>query len=408
MANNTASRLLAGCTALSEDIQYCQQRGKKVLLSIGGTWGPDPAHNYDVTSVANGKYFADFLWKAFGPFDPSWTGPRPFDLISGQHTVLDGFDFDIQVQLPDQSGYIALLRELRAYIDAHNEAAGSDPIVITGSPHCPLLDGWPHMKELITAVSFDKLWIQFYGNNLCEAGGTGFNYEAWEAFVATTTSYNALLYVGLPASTEAIGYVTPAGANTIVDSLKDRPSFGGVMVWDVAIAKDYAIDNVPIYEEIRSHMADPSSVVASAATSLSATRTAVMATVHNTRTHLTTSSSETGIYFITTPPNSTAQVLPAASSPPEAANSTDADMKPSGHTNRTISTVLVTASATCSSGVARSTVSIVPIGDGPAGSRTKPTSVVASMVASAVRGFTPDPVFLFISALLVAMAVVIA
>lgn len=52
--------------------------------------------NYLVTSEENGVDFADFLYKAFGPKDDSWTGPRPFDVDEDTPTVVDGFDFDIE------------------------------------------------------------------------------------------------------------------------------------------------------------------------------------------------------------------------------------------------------------------------------------------------------------------------
>jgi chitinase len=89
------SLLLSGCNFMAEDIPTCQQLGKKVLLSIGGAW--IDGTNYTVSSPQKGVEFADFLWGAFGPYDASWTGPRPFD-FNGNHVAFDGYDFDIETK----------------------------------------------------------------------------------------------------------------------------------------------------------------------------------------------------------------------------------------------------------------------------------------------------------------------
>lgn len=89
------SNLLSQCTFIAEDITKCQALGKKVLLSVGGAWLPGT--NYTVSSVAKGNQFADFLWGAFGPYNPTFAGPRPFD-FNGNHVTVDGFDFDIETK----------------------------------------------------------------------------------------------------------------------------------------------------------------------------------------------------------------------------------------------------------------------------------------------------------------------
>jgi len=156
--NGVKSRLLSACTLIQADIQYCQSKGKKVLLSIGGVWGGDPAHAYNVSSVANGQYFSEFLWKAFGPVDPTWSGPRPFDIDQAHPTVLDGFDFDIEIEFKKApggyAGYIALIQDLRTRINQ----AGTGQI-ITGAPQCPLNPDFAYMNGIISAVKFDKLFM---------------------------------------------------------------------------------------------------------------------------------------------------------------------------------------------------------------------------------------------------------
>ena len=87
------SKLLNGCTMIAADIPVCQALGKKVLLSIGGAW--QDGTDYTVSTPAAGRYFANFLWGAFGPWSAAYQGPRPFD-FGGKHVSVDGFDFDIE------------------------------------------------------------------------------------------------------------------------------------------------------------------------------------------------------------------------------------------------------------------------------------------------------------------------
>lgn len=97
--DNVSSSLLDNCRTIQEDIPYCQDRGVKVLLSIGGQYN-DEENNYSVSSKSAGVEFAEFLYKAFGPYDESWDGPRPFDSVAdGTHPAVDGFDFDIEAEL---------------------------------------------------------------------------------------------------------------------------------------------------------------------------------------------------------------------------------------------------------------------------------------------------------------------
>jgi chitinase len=94
--NNTSgepTQLLSNCIDIKGDINYCQQQGVKIILSIGGAH-TDGVNDYQV-DADKGASFATFLWKAFGPYDPTWGGPRPFD-NGTEHAAVDGFDFDIE------------------------------------------------------------------------------------------------------------------------------------------------------------------------------------------------------------------------------------------------------------------------------------------------------------------------
>lgn len=98
--NEENSNLLSRCGQIAADVRYCQRQGKKVLLSIGGASGSD--YDYSISNGPEGEYFAEFIWEAFGPFNPDSDKPRPFDdnflgADEGQeHFVFDGFDFDLE------------------------------------------------------------------------------------------------------------------------------------------------------------------------------------------------------------------------------------------------------------------------------------------------------------------------
>jgi chitinase len=84
------------CPEVQEDIPYCQSIGKKIILSLGGG-----SSGYQLTGDAAGTAFGNALWKAYGPIQPGYTGPRPLDRglynTSMETTIdIDGFDFDIE------------------------------------------------------------------------------------------------------------------------------------------------------------------------------------------------------------------------------------------------------------------------------------------------------------------------
>jgi chitinase len=97
--DTSKDQLYKQCPGIQEAIPYCQSLGKKILISLGGA-----SADYQLTGAADGEYFADFLWGAYGPFKQSWIesgGIRPFDggyfgTDSSIHIDIDGFDFDIE------------------------------------------------------------------------------------------------------------------------------------------------------------------------------------------------------------------------------------------------------------------------------------------------------------------------
>ncbi|KAH8169824.1 glycosyl hydrolases family 18 domain-containing protein [Sarocladium implicatum] len=224
------SHLLSHCPTIQEDIPYCQERGVKVLLSIGGHYN-DGSNNYAVSSEENGVEFAEFLYKAFGPLQDGYTGPRPFDTEETKPAI-DGFDFDIEARL-DNRGYIAMVETFREL---------DSSLFISAAPQCPTDERYFYLADLIEEAEFDALFIQFYNNPQCELySDSGINYFDWVNVIKNSSkSQNAKLFFGLPASPSAVdsstgsGYVQPDDLHTLVCAARDLPSWGGVSLWDLS------------------------------------------------------------------------------------------------------------------------------------------------------------------------------
>ncbi|KAK2673293.1 hypothetical protein RAB80_010836 [Fusarium oxysporum f. sp. vasinfectum] len=287
--HGVASSLLSECHTIKEGIPYCQERGVKVLLSIGGVYN-EAGSNYKVTTDDKGVDFADFLYKAFGPYDQSWDGPRPFDSDDGTtRPAVDGFDFDIEHDLPN-GPYIAMINELRRL---------NSDVIITGAPQCPTSDQYFYMKDMINQAKFDALFIQFYNNPGCDAipdpsvSWDRFNYDDWEGIVEDSEcSQNAKLYVGLPASEAAApggGYLEPEAMKDLVCALKDKTHFAGISLWDLTRGAGNEIDGKNYNEHVMDALkygCDPVPVTTTAvlATTSEATSTAESTTAADTTT----------------------------------------------------------------------------------------------------------------------------
>ncbi|KAM5374128.1 hypothetical protein ACJA88_008290 [Fusarium oxysporum] len=287
--HGVASSLLSECHTIKEGIPYCQERGVKVLLSIGGVYN-EAGSNYKVTTDDKGVDFADFLYKAFGPYDQSWDGPRPFDSDDGTtRPAIDGFDFDIEHDLPN-GPYIAMINELRRL---------NSDVIITGAPQCPTSDQYFYMKDMINQAKFDALFIQFYNNPGCDAipdpsvSWDRFNYDDWEGIVEDSEcSQNAKLYVGLPASEAAApggGYLEPEAMKDLVCALKDKTHFAGISLWDLTRGAGNNIDGKNYNEHVMDALkygCDPVPVTTTTAltTTSEATSTAESTTAADTTT----------------------------------------------------------------------------------------------------------------------------
>ncbi|KAG0218411.1 Chitinase 1, partial [Mortierella sp. GBA43] len=169
------------CPEIEADIQACQQKGKVVILSIGGANG-----DQSLADAAAGKAFAQTVWDMFlGGTSPT----RPF----GNATV-DGVDLDLERgETSNYSGYSAFIEELRAKF----AQSPQHPYYITSAPQCPFPD--KSLNPILTTSWMDMVFVQFYNNPSCAPGSPDFNFKTWNEW-ATTKSANkdVRIYLGVP------------------------------------------------------------------------------------------------------------------------------------------------------------------------------------------------------------------
>jgi chitinase len=251
------TQMLTTCSQIADDIQTCQQAGKKIFVSIGGA---EPGGNF-LASSDSAKAFADFLWGSYGPVqDPTLKQfPRPFG-----NTVVDGFDLDIESGA--DSFYSDLVNELRAKF-------ATDPTgktyEISAAPQCVVPDA--HLDEAIMNSDIDYLFIQYYNTDSCSAaslfssGSLNTNADVtfgWLQWLKDNShNQNIQIFLGLPASTSAAhsqDYLSPSKAQALIQKYacdsKIGPMFGGVMLWDATYSElntDAALNGQSYAEAIK-------------------------------------------------------------------------------------------------------------------------------------------------------------
>ncbi|KAG7664289.1 CHT2 [[Candida] subhashii] len=213
---DTFSDGLLHCSAIGDDIEYCQGNGKKVLLSLGGS-----TDTYGFTTDEQGTAFAQVLWDKFG--EGTGDDERPFDAA-----VVDGFDFDIEVGT--QTGYVALATALIGLF-----ATGTKQYYLSAAPQCPIPDA--HLSDLLSTVPLDYVFIQFY-NNYCNVDTADFNIDDWQTFAETAPNSNVELFVGLPGAdvSSITGYIDAEELASNLELLRSMSNFAGVSLWDASLA----------------------------------------------------------------------------------------------------------------------------------------------------------------------------
>lgn len=239
------------CDALTSAIAKCKSAGVKIILSLGGA-----TSSYSLQSQAEAEQIGQYLWDSYGN-SGNTTVQRPFG-----DNIVDGFDFDIEVNGGSSQYYQYMIAKLRENFAKDS----SNQYFITGAPQCPIPE--PNMGEIISNSHFDWLFVQFYNNNNYKVpcalpinGNAPFNYNNWTSFISTTPSKDAKIFIGVPASTLAANgspggatyYATPEQLAGIVNDYKSDAHFGGIMMWSAGFS-DSNVNNGCTYAQEAKHI----------------------------------------------------------------------------------------------------------------------------------------------------------
>jgi chitinase len=217
-----------GCTSLSSDIESCQAKGIKVILSIGGGAG-----SYYLTSSEDARQVATYLWNNFLGGKSS----RPLSAAG-----LDGIDFDIE------GGTNQHWDDLARYLSGYSKKGKK--VYLTAAPQCPFPDAW--IGGALKTGLFDYVWVQFYNNPPCQytPGNIGNLEDAWKQWTSDIPA--AKIFLGLPAAPTAAGsgFIPSSDLTSqVLPAIKDSSKYGGVMLWS-----KYYDDQSGYSSSIKSHV----------------------------------------------------------------------------------------------------------------------------------------------------------
>lgn len=239
---------ILNCPIIGSDIQYCQTKGKKIGISLGGAYG-----SYGFQNNTQANNFAYTLWNLFFEGQSS---TRPYGDV-----ILDFVDFNIESG--NSIGYYELSKTLRYLMDA-----GQKSYFLTTSPQCVYPDnvigpGNGYLLSNNDTNFIDNVFIQFY-NNYCGLDNypNSFNYNLWNSWVQTK---NSSLSIGFPTHTVAAGsgFVDASNLSTILQETYQKypNSFTGIMGWDIGFANinDYGKNVYTILQNMDGSTPTPTS-----------------------------------------------------------------------------------------------------------------------------------------------------
>ncbi|KAJ3199888.1 hypothetical protein HDU82_000073 [Entophlyctis luteolus] len=214
----TSSSDTAGFAKLGLDVSYCQSKGIKIIISLGGD-------NYSPYGfgTGDGVLYAN-LW--YNQFFGGNSTVRPF----GPGVKLDGIELDIE---KTGTGWTSEM------VDFVTTLKGLDSsILIAAVPQCALYSSnggidantGPLIQQVGSKGLLDYIIIQYYNNPGCSYP-FGFNYFTWK------TLFPGPIYVGLAADwTAAIagGFLEYGPLQAVYDMVKNDSQFAGFSVYDVS------------------------------------------------------------------------------------------------------------------------------------------------------------------------------
>ncbi|CAN1157275.1 Acidic endochitinase SE2 [Linum perenne] len=204
-----------GCRNLSSDIEFCQKRGVKVFLSIGGAVG-----TYSLSSTADAKKVARYLWNNFlGGGSNVSSLSRPLGPAN-----LDRIDFDIEF------GSDLYWGDLAKFLTGF----GKKKVYLSAAPQCPFPDAW--IGKGLKTGRFDYVWVQFFNNPPCQYDVVSENVsdllKSWKRWVSNVPAEK--IFLGLPAAKDAAGggfIPVEELKSEVLPVIKGYGKYGGVMLW---------------------------------------------------------------------------------------------------------------------------------------------------------------------------------
>ncbi|XP_020232093.1 acidic endochitinase [Cajanus cajan] len=202
------------CTKLQPEIEYCQQKGIKVILSIGQDRPTLKTGNRHYRSAEAAQELATYLLENY---------------LSGKagplgNVALDGIDI---ADVADGDNL-----KWDEVVTAINASTTARKIYLSASPQCVYPDYY--LGKAIETGLFDYIWVEFFNPNpdcIYANNDASKLLSAWNTWTKNVPSSS--IFLGLAASEDVVGYVAPeVVVSEILPSVKLASNYGGVMIWD--------------------------------------------------------------------------------------------------------------------------------------------------------------------------------